>query len=401
MSYKKKLHINKLFRILNISNREELRKVASSLGSTVKELEFYNNNMILPQGNLLANILQLMNCTELELKIRLGIIDNNLIDWLSDNPEFILKNFQMNNVNEQKKDVDRILEEYNIGSGILYRGDCIDVMRKMNSESVDLIFADPPFNLGKQYRSEIDDYISEEEYIKWTEQWLLECVRLLAPGGALFVYNLPYWNTYTANILNNYLNFRHLIGISMKGLMPVQKKLSPEHYSLLYYIKGENPRVFNKQRIPIETCRHCGGEIRDYGGKKKDLDPKGILISDIFMDINPVRHKKYKSREENELPLKLLYRIISLASKEGDVIFDPFGGSGTTYVVAEYLQRKWIGVEIGSLDDIIERFNNPDKDEHLLESIHRKSNVLFTEEQIKLREKNGFWGYEKLNKKNS
>lgn len=107
----------------------------------------------------------------------------------------------------------------------------------------------------------------------------------------------------------------------MKGLIPVKDKLHPEHYSLLYYIKGERPKVFNQQRIPMATCRHCGGELRDYGGKKKDLDPKGLSVPDIFVDINPVRHEKYKNRKANELPLKLLYRIISLGSNEGDIVF--------------------------------------------------------------------------------
>ena len=390
MSKNNDFHINKLFRELNINNKSDLKDISKKLKVNVDELEYYNDKMIFPQGEVMKKILEYKGYSELELKLRLGIIDNQLIEWISKNPEIIVNNIEKENIKVYKEFEVKFKTEY----GKLFKGDCLEVMKGIPDESVDLIFADPPFNLNKSYESGINDYVSEQEYILWTEKWVLECLRILSPGGAIFIYNLPYWNTYTANILNKYANFRHWISISMKGLLPVANKLQPEHYSLLYYVKDKRPKTFNKQRIPIQTCRHCGGEIRDYGGKKKKLNPSGLSISDIFMDINPVRHKKYKNREANELPVKLLHRIISLASNEGDVIFDPFGGSGTTYVVSEYLRRKWIGIEIGSIDDIINRFNDKSMDLKLLKEIDNETNVLFTNKQIKLREKNKFWGYE-------
>jgi site-specific DNA-methyltransferase (adenine-specific) len=389
-----KFHINNLFKILKINNKLELTNISKKIKINSKELQYYNDKMIFPSGEHLQLMLNYTRYSELELKIRLGIIDNKVIEWISKNPKFILDNYKENKVIENN------IVEPQFGSqyGNLYKGDCIEIMKQIPDNSVNMIFADPPFNLNKEYESGIDDYISEQEYIYWTEKWILECIRILAPGGSIFIYNIPYWNTYTSMILNKYLNFRHWIAISMKGLIPVKNKLHPEHYSLLYYVKGDKPKVFNQQRIPMKTCRHCGGEIRDYGGKKKNLDPKGLAIPDIFTDINPVRHKKYKNRESNELPLKLLYRIMSMASKEEDLIFDPFGGSGTTYVVAEYLKRRWIGVEIGDIDNIVYRLNHKDRDKELLKIIEKESNVLFTEDQVKLRQKNEFWCYEKLEK---
>ena len=129
------------------------------------------------------------------------------------------------------------------------------------------------------------------------------------------------------------------------------------------------------------------------------MNPEGISISDIFMDINPVRHKKYKNRQANELPLRLLYRIIALTTNEGDTVLDPFGGSGTTYAVSEYLKRNWVGMEIGDTNIIVERLNDRQQDINMLHKIENESNKLFTEDQIKLREKNNFWGYEKLTNK--
>ena len=114
------------------------------------------------------------------------------------------------------------------------------------------------------------------------------------------------------------------------------------------------------------------------------------------MDINPVRHKKYKNRSANELPLRLLHRLIALSTDVGDTVLDPFGGAGTTYVAAEYLKRKWIGMEIGNVDVIIERLKKNVRDEELLNKIENETNKLFTEEQVKLRQNNGFWTYEKL-----
>lgn len=77
------------------------------------------------------------------------------------------------------------------GLGRLYEGDCLDIMRSVESSSVDLIFADPPFNLGKTYASGIDDAMDSARYLDWCESWLSECVRLLRDGGSLFLWNLP------------------------------------------------------------------------------------------------------------------------------------------------------------------------------------------------------------------
>lgn len=387
------LHKNRLFMVLGIESSEDLKRVARSLGVRTKDLQFYNDSMILPNSELLHRIIEVTGYSELEIKIRLGVLDSKLLEWISQNPEIILNSYTPQiSIAGQMPSV-----KYTTEYGQLYQADCIELMRSMEDESVDLIFADPPFNLGKQYESGIDDYLSEQKYLKWTEDWLLECVRILAPGGSLFVYNIPYWQTHISGILNKYLNFRHWIAIYMRGLMPVAGRLHPSHYGLLYYVKGEKARVFNKQRIPMSTCRHCGGEIHDYGGKKKNLDPNGLSIADVWTDINPVRHKKFKNREANELPLKLMHRVISLASNPGDRVFDPFGGSGTTYVVAEYLRRNWIGVEVGEVDTIIDRLENKSRDQLLLEEIESESNILFTEAQKRLRQKNGFWTLETLN----
>ena len=86
----------------------------------------------------------------------------------------------------------------------------------------------------------------------------------------------------------------------------------------------------------MQVCSSCFGDLKDYGGYKDKMNPNGINLTDVWYDIPPVRHAKYKKRNgANELSIKLLDRIIEMSTDEGDIVFDPFGGSGTTYVVSE------------------------------------------------------------------
>lgn len=272
--------------------------------------------------------------------------------------------------------------------GKLYEGDCLEVMRCVEDASVDLAFADPPFNLGKKYTSNIDDDRASHEYLDWCRMWLDEMIRVLKPGGALFLWNLPKWNIPLGAHLNSQLTFRHWISVDIKYSLPIQKRLYPSHYALLYYIKGNKPAIFHPDRLPVVCCRHCGGELRDYGGYKDKMNPKGISLSDVWTDIPPVRHAKYKKRDANALSLKLMDRIVSMASDPGSLILDPFGGSGTTYVAAELSGRRWIGSEL-ECSSILERFKSLDGDREHLAQIHANKNTLFTQTDIERRRKSG------------
>jgi site-specific DNA-methyltransferase (adenine-specific) len=181
----------------------------------------------------------------------------------------------------------------------------MEVMSTLDSDSVDMIFADPPFNLKKLYPSSIDDNLKTERYLAWCEAWLSECTRLLKHGGALFVWNLPRWNAELASFLNGRLTFVHWIAVDIKYSLPIQRRLYPSHYSLLYYVKGPQARVFHPDRLPMQVCPHCAGDLRDYGGYKAKMNPKGVNLADVWWDISPVRHAKYKRRNgANELPLR-------------------------------------------------------------------------------------------------
>lgn len=272
--------------------------------------------------------------------------------------------------------------------GRLYEADCTAVMQTINANSVDLAFADPPFNLGKEYRSKIDDARAAHEYLGWCRGWLSEMVRVLKPGGALFLWNLPKWNIPLGAYLGDRLTFRHWITVDIKYSLPIMGRLYPAHYSLLYFVKGDKAAIFHPDRLPVPCCRHCGGELRDYGGYKDKMNPKGVNLSDVWTDIPPVRHAKYKKRTANALDLKLMDRIITIASDPGSLVLDPFGGSGTTYAAAELTGRRWVGAEL-HCDDIVDRFGNLNGDREHLQRIHANKNTLFTQADLERRRKSG------------
>ncbi|MDF1556370.1 MAG: site-specific DNA-methyltransferase [Deferrisomatales bacterium] len=249
---------------------------------------------------------------------------------------------------------------YSSEYGHLYQGDCLELMAQMGDGSVDLVFADPPFNLNKDYGKGINDSLDDADYLDWCRGWISDGIRVLADGGSFFLYNLPKWNIELGHYLGDQgMMFRHWIAIDLKMMLPVPGRLYPSHYSLLYYTKGK-PKAFTRPRYPVPVCRHCGGDIKDYGGHRNKLNPEGLNVADVWTDIPPVRHRGTKRRGANELSEKLLKRVVTIGSDEGDLIFDPFGGSGTTYAVAERMHRHWLGIELGDAEPIIARLEGRD-----------------------------------------
>lgn len=380
----------RLFSVLGIdlSTKGSLAAFAKKTKIPSPTMEFYNVNNILPSKPELEKISIVAGISPLEIQLAMGIVDQDILEYLSKNYKEVAKKITPKRSDEQPNHE----EVFNSPLGNLYRGDCISLLKATADESFDLIFADPPFNLSKFYLSEINDNLSLTEYINWCEAWLEECIRVLKPGGSLFVWNLPKWNSHLSAYLNERLTFRHWIATDLKYTLPIQGKLYPSHYSLLYYIKGERPKSFHPDRLPMPICKSCYKETKDYGGYKNKMNPKGINMSDIWDDIPPVRHPKYKKREEaNELSIKLLDRIIEMASEPGDIVFDPFGGSGTTYIVAEIKRRRWVGVELGPLDSILSRFKNIKEDAELLHSYRTNCNFLFSDDVKQKRKKRGLW----------
>jgi site-specific DNA-methyltransferase (adenine-specific) len=250
--------------------------------------------------------------------------------------------------------------------GALFKGDCLKLLPLIKDECADLVFADPPFNIGKEYGHSVNDRKADHEYLDWCRAWIDECIRILKTGGSFFLYNIPKWNIQLGNyMMQKGLHFRDWITVDIKFGLPLKGRLYPSHYSLLYYSKGRH-KTFHNIRTPIKLCRHCGKEVKDYGGHRGAMNPKGVNLTDVWDDIPPVRHWKFKTkkRKANALSTKLLNRVIHMSTDPGDVVVDPFGGSGTTYAVCERMRRKWLGMDMESVDVIIERLEGGDLHHH-------------------------------------
>lgn len=224
------------------------------------------------------------------------------------------------------------------------QGDCVEVLRTIPDDSVDVTFADPPFNLAKKY-GKYDDRKTLNEYLDWSRAWITELVRVTKPTGSIFIHNIPKWLTFYASFLNEQADFRHWIAWDAMGA-PLGKGLLPNHYGILYYAKNIRLNKFYELRYPHHRCRKCQTLHKDYGGKKASLHPFGPLVSDVWTDLHRIRHNKRRNAHPCQLPIPLLERLLLMTTDEGDTVLDPFAGTGTSLVAAKHLGRQYIGIEL-------------------------------------------------------
>ena len=226
----------------------------------------------------------------------------------------------------------------------IFQGDCLELFRQIPNNSIDMTFADPPFNLKKKYHSTRDS-LELEEYLYWCEKWISEMVRVTKETGSIFVHNIPKWLTYYAGFLNKLADFKHWISWDAPTA-PMGKTLQPAHYGILFYAKDAKQNKFYEIRYPHKRCRKCDYLHKDYGGKKGLLHLFGPLVPDTWTDIHRIRHNKYRDPHPCQLPIHLLERIILMSTDEGDTVLDPFLGTGTTAIAAKRLGRHYIGFEL-------------------------------------------------------
>ena len=230
-------------------------------------------------------------------------------------------------------------------------GDCLELLKEIPDESVDMTFADPPFNLKKKYTN-YNDSLEFKEYLDWCDEWISEMVRVTKPTGSIFVHNIPKWLSYYGKFLNEYANFKHWIAWNAPTA-PMGKSLQPAHYGILFYVKDIKQAKIYELRMPHERERKSSYLRKDYGGKKAGIHPYGPLVSDVWTDIHRIKHNKYRDEHPCQLPIHLLERLILMVTDEGDIVLDPFMGTGTTAIAAKKLGRKYIGFDLNEEYKII------------------------------------------------
>lgn len=223
-------------------------------------------------------------------------------------------------------------------------GDCLELLRNIPDNSIDMTFADPPFNLKKKYNG-YKDSLEFKDYLNWCDEWIAEMVRITKLTGSIFVHNIPKWLSYYVKSLNEHAIFKHWIAWQAPT-SPMGNSLQPGHYGILFYIKDPNRAKIYEIRSPHERDRKSNFLKKDYGGKKAGLHPFGPLVSDVWTDIHRIKHRKYRDEHPCQLPIPLLERLILMTTDEGDVVLDPFIGTGTTAVAAKRLGRNYIGFDL-------------------------------------------------------
>lgn len=223
----------------------------------------------------------------------------------------------------------------------LLQGDCIELMATLPEASVDLIFADPPFNIGITYASAFHDSRPDRVYVAWSRQWIAQAVRLLKPTGSLYI---AIGDEYVADIrviLRDFpVHFRNWIIWYYTFGQHARKKFNRSHAHILYFVNHPREFTFNSESIRVPSARQLV-----YNDRR--ANPKGKLPDDVWTFSRVCG--TFKERLGNhpcQMPESLLERIILASSNPGDLVLDPFAGTGTTLTAAKSLDRRFLGIEL-------------------------------------------------------
>jgi site-specific DNA-methyltransferase (adenine-specific) len=252
------------------------------------------------------------------------------------------------------KSIDIITPYMETSCGSLYNEDAIKFMKSLDDCSVDLIFADPPYNIKK---AEWDTFSSQKEYVEWSMEWIREAQRILSNNGSLYICGF-------SEILADVKWAASSLFKGCKWLVWFYRNKGNlgndwgrSHESILHFRKSEK-FIFNinEVRIPynahtLKYPKRTQAETSQFGnGVKSDYvwepNPSGAKPKDV-LEIPTIANSSWeKTIHPTQKPVELLRKIILSSSNPDSLIYDPFGGSGTTYAVAEAYNRKWIGTEL-------------------------------------------------------
>lgn len=229
-------------------------------------------------------------------------------------------------------------------------GNCINELKSLDSCSVDLIIADPPYNVGKDYGN-TSDKLGFNDYIAFTKEWLVECHRVLKDSGTIYVFVGFRFISYIYQILEKELNMNFINWISWHYTQGIGKTkgFSPRHDDILMFSKTSTYK-FNLDDIRIP---------QKYYRKVNNM--RGANPGDVW-EVSHIHYcQKGRQQHPTQKPEALIERMVLASSNEGDMVVDPFCGSGTTMRVCQQLKRNGIGIEINEeyVKLAKERLNRP------------------------------------------
>lgn len=229
----------------------------------------------------------------------------------------------------------------------IYLGDALTVLQNIPDESVDLIFVDPPYNIGKDFAGRKDKWETDEEYLSWCYQWIDLCINKLKSTGSFYVMTstqfMPFFDIYIRKkmtILSRIIWSYDSSGVQAKNYY------GSMYEPILFCVKDKNKYTFNANSIMVEAKTGAQRKLIDY--RKNPPQPyKTEKVPGNVWNFARVRYRMEEyENHPTQKPISLLERIIKASSNEGDTVLDPFSGTFTTCFVAQQLQRRYIGIEI-------------------------------------------------------
>jgi adenine-specific DNA-methyltransferase len=229
----------------------------------------------------------------------------------------------------------------------IYFGDCLDILTNyIPDESVDLIFADPPYNIGKNFNGRIDR-LKDIEYLEWSYQWLNLCIKKLKSRGSLYVMtstqNMPYFDIYLRQKIT--ILSRIVWSYDSSGVQ-AKKYYGSLFEPILFCVKDKKNYTFNANDILIEAKTGATRKLIDYRKPVPTVYNSKKVPGNVWQ-YPRVRYRmdEYENHPTQK-PIALLERIIKASTNEGDVVLDPFSGTFTTSFIAKKLCRSSVGIEI-------------------------------------------------------
>ena len=239
------------------------------------------------------------------------------------------------------------MKKYENNDHIIYQGDAIDVLRaEIADSSVDLVFVDPPYNIGKRFSQFYDQWPSDAEYTKWAYIWIDECIRVLKPAGTMYLMTstqaMLYFDIYIREKLE--VLSRIVWSYDSSGVQ-ARKYYGSMYEPILYCVKNTKDYCFNAADILVEAKTGSKRKLMDYRGSVPKPYSTQKVPGNVW-NFNRVRYRMNEYEEHpSQKPEALLERIIRASSNEGDTVLDPFSGTFTTAAVAKSLCRKSISIE--------------------------------------------------------
>ncbi len=228
----------------------------------------------------------------------------------------------------------------------IYHGDALQILTQIEANTVDLIFADPPYNIGKKFGEFSDVWPSDIEYAEWCYQWLMLCIQKLKPNGSLYVMSstqaMPYLDLWLRNhltILSRIIWHYDSSGVQAK------KHFGSLYEPILFCVKNPKQYTFNADDIQVEARTGAVRKLIDY----RKTTPTPYHSTKVPGNTWYIPRVRYRMAEYEEHPTQkpemLLERIIKASSNLGDIVLDPFAGTFTSCAVAKRLERRSIGIE--------------------------------------------------------